>query len=111
MSAICDKLDGGADAVDVSCVYVCVCVCGIYSSQLGGERARCSQLSQELDALRARVVDAESRVLTTFVETNGFMARLPRWLQQLIADRTTSLYIGVIGVVTVALLWLWVSTR
>ena len=45
----------------------------------------------------------------------GNILRLPdfvkRPLQQLIADRTTSLYVGVFGVVSLLLMWFYVTTR
>lgn len=85
-------------------------VCRFCSSQLSSERSRCNQLVQEIDGLRARIVDAESRTLLN-IQSSGLMSHFPRWLQQLIADRTTSLYVGVFGVVSLLLMWFYVTTR
>lgn len=58
--------------------------------------------------MRNRLADAESRAQSQAAARDH---SLQAWLQRAAGDKTYSMYVGVIGVVTLLLLWVYMSTR
>lgn len=81
------------------------------NSQLQVERNRCEVLARDLELLKVRAVDAETRNRPRGGGGSGEIGTLGGWWERVKADRTASLYFGVFGIVFLMMLWYFLASR
>lgn len=87
------------------------------NSQLQVERNRCEVLARDLELMRVRAVDAETRGRPRSGGSGGGSGSggggggIADWWERVKADRTMSLYFGVFGIVFLMLLWYFLASR